>query len=401
MKPTICPHLGLKDDPETYQAFPSLRNCCQRARPIEPVSLEHQSTHCLCLNHVHCVVLANSLAIPLPVELQVRGDTRKRNYLGVAISLVLMTVFIVVGWRQSWFLARSASPAPTKTELISNPIVIATSIATSRIAMPNVYTNAQNTLTPTPSLIPSMSPSLTVTPIPDEHPTNIVENTQTTFPLATDTTCAPPPGWVVYIVKANDSLFYLGLQFGVTVTELQEANCMGTAVIIYTGQKLYVPNVPALTPSFIPTPTEAASPTDEFEIITDTPEPVSTDTPFPTDTQQPTNTPNPSSTPSPTNTLPPPPQPTDILPTITLTPPPTGTGLTPMACMSMKLSKFKKLSAFIVEPIVTPRNKVVMFASSFCAVLFNRSNTPLTLKRFPSISMLISLCRIWNQQPCG
>jgi LysM repeat protein len=326
MKPTICPHLGLKDDPETYQAFPSLRNCCQRARPIEPVSLEHQSTHCLCLNHVHCVVLVNSLTIPLPVELQVRGDTRKRIYLGGAISLVLLTILIVVGWRQGWFMARSASPAPTKTDLIPNPIVIATPTSTRRIAMPNVYTNAQNTLTPTPNLTPSMSPSLTVTPTPDEYPTNIVENTQTTVPLATETICAPPSGWVVYIVQANDSLFYLGIQFGVTVTELQEANCMGTGVIIYTGQKLYVPNVLTLTPPVIPQPTESASPTDESEISTDTPEPVFTDTPFPTDTQQPTDTPNPSSTPNPTNTLPPHPQPTDILPTITLTPPPTETG---------------------------------------------------------------------------
>ena len=326
MKPTICPHLGLKDDPDTYQAFPSLRNCCQRARPVEPVSLEHQSTHCLRLNHVHCVVLANSLTIPLPVEIQVRRETRKRYYIGGTISLVLIMILLIVGWRQSWFLARSASPAPAKTELISTSFVIATPISTSRIAMPNIYTNDRNTITATPSLIPFISPSLTVTPTPDRVPTNIIENTQTTVPLATGTTCAPPSGWVVYIVQANDSLFYLGLQFGVTVTQLQEANCMGTAVIIYTGQKLYVPNVPTSTLPFIITPTELASPTKEPEISTDTPKPVATDTPFPTDTQQPTDSPNPSSTSNPTNTLPPPPQPTDILPTITLTPPPPGIG---------------------------------------------------------------------------
>jgi LysM repeat protein len=328
MKPTICPFLGLKDDPETHHAFPSLRNCCRRARPIEPVSLEHQSTHCLCLNYVRCSVLANSLSIPLPVELQVTESSRKRNYIGVAISVVLMMILIVVAWRQSWFLARSAAPAPMKTELNTAPIVIATPISTSRIAIPNVLTNAQKTSTLSPSLTPSTSPSPMVTPIPGEYPTIIVGNTTTTVPLATDTICAPPSGWVIYIVQSNDSLSYLGLKYGVTVTELQEANCMGSVVMIYTGQKLYVPNVPTLTPPVSPTrtPTESASPTIETEISTDTPEPVSTDTPFPAGTPQPTDTPNQTSIPYPTNTVPPPPLPTDTLPTNTLTPPPTEAG---------------------------------------------------------------------------
>jgi LysM repeat protein len=312
MKPTICPFLAHKDDPETHHAFPSLRNCCRRARPIEPVCLEHQSTHCLSLNYVRCAVLANSPSIPLPVDLQVKEASRKRYYIGVAISVVLMLILIVVGWRQSWFLARSAAPVPTKTELNTAPIVIATPISTSRIAIPNVLTNVQKTSTLSPSFTPSTSPSLTATPTTGEYPTIIVENTKTTVPLATDTICAPPSGWVIYIVQSNDSLSYLGLKFGVTVAELQEANCMGSSVIIYTGQKLYVPNVPTLTPPVSPT--------------TDTPEPVYTDTPFPTNTPQPTDTPNPTSTPYPTNTVPLPPLSTDILPTNTLTPPPTEAG---------------------------------------------------------------------------
>jgi LysM repeat protein len=312
MKPTVCPFLGLKDDPETHHAFPSPRNCCRRARPIEPVSLEHQSTHCLCMNYVRCSVLANSLSIPLPEELKATESSRKRNFIGVAISVVLLIILVVVAWRQSWFLARSAAPAPTKTELNAAPSVINTPISTSKIAIPNVLTNSQKTSTLIPSLTPFTSPSLTVAPT-----TIIIENTQTTIPLATDTICAPPSGWVIYIVQANDSLSYLGLKFGVTVAELQQANCMGSSVIIYTGQKLYVPNVPTLTPPVSPTQTATE---------TVTPEPVSSDTPFPTDTPQPTDTPTQSSTPYPTNTAPPPPMSSDILPTNTLTPPPTEAG---------------------------------------------------------------------------
>jgi LysM repeat protein len=315
MKPTICPFLGLKDDPETHQAFPSLRNCCQRARPIEPVSLEHQSTHCLSLNYVRCAVLANSEIIPLPVDFQVMEPSRKRYYIGAVISVVLIMILIVVGWRQSWFLAQSSAPTPMKTDLYSGTVVIPTPISTSRIAIPSVLTNTQKISTLSPNLTPSSPvPSPTATPTPDAYPTIIVENTQTTIPLATETICAPPSGWVTYVVQPNDSLFNLGLKFGVTVADLQEANCMGASVVIYAGQRLYVPNVPTRIPPVSPTriPTESASPT--------TPEPVSTETPFPTDTPQPTNTTNP------TNTLTPPPLPTDTFPTDTLTPPPTEAG---------------------------------------------------------------------------
>ena len=328
MKPSICPFLGLKDDPETHHAFPSLGNCCQRARPIEPVSLEHQSTHCLCSDYVRCAVLANNLIIPLPVELQVTEPSRKRNYIGAAITVVLIMILIVVGWRQNWYMVRSAAPALTMTEVNSDPIVISSPISTSRVAIPNVVTNPQNTLTLSNSLTPSMSPSLMVTPTPGEYPTMVVENTKTTVPLASETICAPPSGWVIYIVQPNDSLFDLGLKFGVTVAELQEGNCMGASVILYVGQKLYVPNMPMRTPPVSSTriPTKSATPTEENEIYTDTPEPVPTDTPIPTDTPQPTDTPNPTSTLYPTYTLTPPPPPTDTLPTGTLTPPPIEVG---------------------------------------------------------------------------
>jgi len=328
MKPTDCPFLGLEDDSETHHAFPSLRNFCLRARPIEIVSLEHQSSHCLCLDYVRCPVLSASLKAPLPDELRVFEPSQRRNYTGVAITFVVIIILIVVGWRQSWFLARSAAPTPTNTALVSEPAAISTPISTSRIAIPTVLTDAQNTPTLPPNLTPSMYPSLAVTPVPGEYPTIIVENTQTTIPMASETVCTPLPGWVVYIVQPNDSLFNIGLKFGVTVAKLQEVNCMGTSVVIYTGQKLYVPYVATLTPPLSPTyqPTESASPTEIIDLPTNTPEPVPTDTPFLTDTPQPSDTPHPTSTSYPTNTVTPPPLPTDTLPTATLTPPPTETG---------------------------------------------------------------------------
>ncbi len=130
-------------------------------------------------------------------------------------------------------------------------------------------------------------------------------------PVATPTrvTCGPPPGWVQYTVKTGNTLFSLSQAFGVSVSQLQQANCMPLSqTFIQAGQKIWVPNVatrtPTLTPIsiFFPTLTWTASPL-----------PSPTLTPFPSPTWTFSPSPPPSSTASAT--------PTEPLPT----PPPTAT----------------------------------------------------------------------------
>lgn len=134
-------------------------------------------------------------------------------------------------------------------------------------------------------------------------------------PTATVGPCLPPGNWVIYIVRFGDTLFSLGRAFGVTTFQLQVNNCL-TSDRIYAGQRLYVPNVPTITP------TEARRPTD-------TPEPSSTNTlqpkpDNPTSTVTPTATNTPTLAPKPTETGTPTPTPTSTLTsTATPTPPPT------------------------------------------------------------------------------
>ena len=61
-------------------------------------------------------------------------------------------------------------------------------------------------------------------------------------PLPAATACVHPAGWITYIVQRGDTLFQIGLIRGVTVTTLQRGNCLDSSQI-YTGQRLYVPNV--------------------------------------------------------------------------------------------------------------------------------------------------------------
>ncbi|NPV75878.1 MAG: LysM peptidoglycan-binding domain-containing protein [Anaerolineae bacterium] len=91
-------------------------------------------------------------------------------------------------------------------------------------------------------------------------------NTATIFaaPMITRSSCGPPAGWVRYIVKPNDTLFGIGLAYGVGVNQLQDANCLEGSTLIYAGQSLYVPNVlPKYTPTRTSTPTPTQQPTSE------------------------------------------------------------------------------------------------------------------------------------------
>ena len=72
--------------------------------------------------------------------------------------------------------------------------------------------------------------------------------------------CGPPAGWIFYTVQPGDTLFSIGLSYGVTVAELQFANCMGSSTLIRAGTRLFVPNVPTRTPTTESNPPAPATP---------------------------------------------------------------------------------------------------------------------------------------------
>jgi len=85
-------------------------------------------------------------------------------------------------------------------------------------------------------------------------------------PTVTVIPCGPPAGWVRnYIVRPGDTLFRIALAYNITYPQLKRANCMGSSTTIYSGQRLWVPNVPTRTPvpgiTTIPTfPTDTSVP---------------------------------------------------------------------------------------------------------------------------------------------
>ena len=148
---------------------------------------------------------------------------------------------------------------------------------------PTATQTATSTWTPTPT----QAPVLPSTPLP--------------------THCPPPPAnWVLYLVRPGDTLYHLSAVFGVSVQQLQAANCMGRSVNLVAGKYIYVPFLP---------PTRTPYPTSAFASPTPPPRPTK---PSPLPTSTPTYTPRPSDTLVPTRT--------PVPPTATHTPiPPTPT----------------------------------------------------------------------------
>ena len=99
-------------------------------------------------------------------------------------------------------------------------------------------------------------------------------------PIATQTACSHPPGWIRYQILPNDTLSHIGQEFGISVSELLTGNCLGSSTLIKAGEALYVPDVPTRTPIQMLTvmPSETPSPTVAFTIT-------GTESVTPTDTE--------------------------------------------------------------------------------------------------------------------
>jgi LysM repeat protein len=108
-----------------------------------------------------------------------------------------------------------------------------------------------------------------------------------------------------YIVQAGDTLWAISIRTGESVEALRMANCLENADLIYTGQSLYVPNLPldpatatstASTPAVKnPTisPTQTPKPTEEPSPIPTEPPPLPvSETPRATPTLAPTTDPS-------------------------------------------------------------------------------------------------------------
>jgi len=121
-------------------------------------------------------------------------------------------------------------------------------------------------LTLPPTIQASRTPVSTVTQIPTLKPTlKRISVPSATFVKASPTqviavVCSRPANWVPYIIQPGDTLSKLSQLLGVSISQLQIANCMGSSTTLYSGRVLYVPFLPpTLTPGWTATPRSASA----------------------------------------------------------------------------------------------------------------------------------------------
>jgi len=152
---------------------------------------------------------------------------------------------------------------------VSAPFVVPTTTPTQTIP-----TGILTTLSPTVGATPIVTvtpwiatPTASLTSTPTMTPTETATPTFTDTPSPSPTACVPMYAWPIYAVQRGDWLIAIARATGSTDQELIRANCL-LDTVIYPGQELHVPRLPAATPSITPvTPTITTNTPTDFRLM--------------------------------------------------------------------------------------------------------------------------------------
>src|SRR5690606_35238823 len=91
----ICPYLGLLDDADSVQDYPSINNVCHHVTHRATPTLTHQSNLCLTTQYAQCRVYNAEHNSKLPAELTIKQTRSSRKALRWAIlGLAAVAVFL-------------------------------------------------------------------------------------------------------------------------------------------------------------------------------------------------------------------------------------------------------------------------------------------------------------------
>ena len=212
---SICPYLGMKDDPATIMDYPSEWNYCHRSKPSAVPVLEHQRMYCLLLSHDKCPVFLNEVVTSLPDDVRLlirkRRRNKKRNWIA---AILVMGILLAVGiFFRSQFLAPrdlfpvlqpksdAVSPMPTGF-IIINPNINSTSLIDAASS-----TQKTETSTPQPSITPFKG---------TESPVSTIHSLDTPIGIA--------HRFVIHRIQQGESLGGLAVQYNTTVEAITKVN---------------------------------------------------------------------------------------------------------------------------------------------------------------------------------
>ena len=246
----MCPHIGLKDDPATSAAYPSVWNYCYRAKPIAIASLDNQRMYCLTAAYTACPLFLKPESTPVPTELQAQDlepDRRSRAMRTTVSALVVLAVLVAVavwqGIMRGFFYSPSQQgggvSASTLTALPALP-----TIAIGSATHPSTPAGGVSPATPTPTFVPTKISS----PIP---------TTQPVLNLALEVPIGLGQRFMIHRVMEGESLELFARRYATTVEAIQAVNyylpspLLVNWTMIIPLESIDVPGLPAFQPIIV------------------------------------------------------------------------------------------------------------------------------------------------------
>ena len=319
-----CPHLGLRQNPESRFGIPTSANFCHKVTPVESVRRAYQEKVCLSAEHKSCPIFQQDWQRRLPLDVRGRSSKKSKriNYFLLSFGLVIILLAVLVGYillkepeRFAFWVDRNMATEAVPIDVAEIPIQMTeiyteTSSPISSTTNTNVPATLAATTIPTEEMI-SKSPTPTLmhpTPGPglfapfgpqgeyllhqvkfgDNLP-NLAEQYQTDRDVIVAVNSvlanqALQPDQVIVIMPGRmdsfgvDDLLVLFLEqdtpiedlassFGVTPEELRYYSDLGPGGIVPAGRWLIFPKrdvTPTPTPTTIPTPDLSYALTEPF-----------------------------------------------------------------------------------------------------------------------------------------
>jgi tetratricopeptide (TPR) repeat protein len=92
-----CPFVGMREDPETLAAYPSMMNLCLHQKPHKQVDFSHQAKFCLSESHVNCPVYIGEMELITTSSTLDGSINRKLPHFGLLAKARVWGLIILVG----------------------------------------------------------------------------------------------------------------------------------------------------------------------------------------------------------------------------------------------------------------------------------------------------------------
>lgn len=221
-----CPFLGMSGDSTTSLAFPSAWNHCHHCKPVAPVSLAHQRSHCLTGEYEACPVFLQSPNKALPRGLRMKlARPAKKKALGMVVFVILaLLAAMFIGWNSLIRGVPLSTPAFSETP---SPTMSLQPVSPTKTPSPQ-QTATFTIFTPFFLSTPNATHVSQVTPIVTRKPHVIDELIGTTYIFK------------IHRVQQGESIKELAILNSTTIAVIMEVNYK-LQTPLWAGQAVVIP----------------------------------------------------------------------------------------------------------------------------------------------------------------